>query len=558
MRPFSREAGQYAALLILLLGIAGIAVRQSLDYVATRIEGEDFVVISSFIYAITLGYMLIAGAFGLWAVKFASEAEGRRRVGRLIEAMDYMRDGLLTIDRKGRISGSNPAVKDIAGQDIQPLKPLREVFACLIEDDLKSLLSTREPFEVERRYVRKDRVQTLRFRSQPSEGIVLIFVSDVSLMETKRLYARQVAQLQLIGQIARGVANDFNGILSAISGHASLLPRLPPDSPDAQASIQSITRAADRGAALASHLLHLAMPNTAAPHPSMGGQYVVSAIEDLRNSLPDGWEFEVDLTSFPPVSLSAVKIEQVVLNLGLLAADSLDAPGVLRIIGAPPDRSNPLFSVGYQYAGVLLVTAGELTGAVMTETPRDQEDRTGVIISVLRSIIEQANGTLESLCSVQGTPIFRIALPRQSISGDISAEEEFGTELAPYVADWSILIATPAGANHPVTARLSELGAEVDLCNSFVSALARLEENEMPNGIIIDSRIIMDETRGLLRALLKLCPGSAVVVLCDEPESQSQQLEVDIVFLSHRVSTDRILFGLVEARGLSVRRTSVA
>ncbi len=558
MRPWSREAGQYALLLILLFGIAAIAVWQSLEFVSKRIEGEDLVIISTLIYAITFGYMLIAGAFGIWAIKFASEAEGRRRVGGLIEAMDYMRDGLLTMDRKGRISGSNPALREVAAQDIEQLQPIREVFPCLTEEDVKSLLNAREPYEVERRNVHDDRIHTLRFRSQPLEGFVLVFVSDVSLMEAKRLHARQLAQLQLIGQIARGVANDFNGILSAISGHASLLPRLPLDSPDAKASIDSITRAADRGAALASHLLHLAMPNTASPHPSMGPQYVIAAAEDLRSSLPDGWDCEVDLKTLPPVGLSAVKIEQVVLNLGMLAVDSVDTPGVLRIVGGPPDRSNPLFNVGHQYAGVLLVAAGELEGAVSADRQLEQEDRTGVIISVLRSIIEQGNGTLESLVSLGGAPVYRISLPRESLPQDATAEEEFGSELAPYVANWSVLFASPAGVNHPVSSRLTELGADVDVCNSFVSALARIEGSRVPDGIIIDNRVIMDEARGLLRALLKLCPGSAVVVLCDKPNEEAEQLEGDIVFLPNRVSTDRVLFGLVEARGLSVRRANAA
>jgi hypothetical protein len=105
---------------------------------------------------------------------------------------------------------------------------------------------------------------------------------------------------------------------------------------------------------------------------------------------------------------------------------------------------------------------------------------------------------------------------------------------------------------------LTDIGADVVVCNSFVAALARIESKPQPDGIIVDSRVIMEEARGLLRALLKLCPGSAVVVLCDRPQDLSEQLEGDIVFLSNRVSTDRVLFGLIEARGLSVKRSSTA
>jgi len=47
-----------------------------------------------------------------------SAGRGRRRVSRFVDAMDYLHDGLLATDRKGRITGSNPAARNIAGTDI--------------------------------------------------------------------------------------------------------------------------------------------------------------------------------------------------------------------------------------------------------------------------------------------------------------------------------------------------------------------------------------------------------------------------------------------------------
>ena len=61
MRLFPREAWNYAFLLILLFGIASLAVWQALTYFQTRIPHEEFLVVTAVLWSLTLGFMLIAG-----------------------------------------------------------------------------------------------------------------------------------------------------------------------------------------------------------------------------------------------------------------------------------------------------------------------------------------------------------------------------------------------------------------------------------------------------------------------------------------------------------------
>ena len=75
--------------------------------------------------------------------------------------------------------------------------------------------------------------KTFRFRSQPSSelhslGLRLIQISDVTLIRKQQQRQRQFARLQLVGNIAHGVAHDFNNILCSIAGYASLLGHLMP------------------------------------------------------------------------------------------------------------------------------------------------------------------------------------------------------------------------------------------------------------------------------------------------------------------------------------------
>ena len=55
--------------------------------------------------------------------------------------------------------------------------------------------------------------------------------------------------------------------------------------------------------------------------------------------------------------------------------------------------------------------------------------------------------------------------------------------------------------------------------------------------------------------MLNRCPSAEVVVLFENPQEDSEQLDTDIVFLSNRVSTEKIVFGMVEARSLAIKRT---
>jgi len=326
MRHISRETLGYAVLLVILFAIATLAVWSTLSYLRDNIAHDEFRVAAVLVWSLTLGFMLIAGAFGLWAIQFAAEAEGRRRVGRFVDAMDYLQDGLLAVDSKGNVTGANPAARALAHADAVKDKTLREVFDCLSEEDTAMLLTPAEPQEVERRSAQGEMARVLRFRSQPSEGLSLILLSDVTSMNARRQHSRQVARLQLIGQIARGVAHDFNNLLCAISGHASLLSRMPPGSPELAGSVRAIAQSVEKGSSLAGHLLQLSRTEGMGAASRSVRESVQAAAESLRNSLSIDWRVEFQVGDMPALALSGAQVEQIVLNLGLLVADASSQP----------------------------------------------------------------------------------------------------------------------------------------------------------------------------------------------------------------------------------------
>jgi len=558
MKAFPREALSYGILLVILLGIASLAALQTIDFLEGLIPDEPHrQTVSLLIWTFTLGFMLIAGAFGLWAIRFSAHAEARRRVGHFVDSMDYLRDGLVTVDRRGRITGANPAARIFAAGRIAKGTTLQQAFPDLTETEVTVLLTSEEPQEIERRVQHGPAWRTVRFRSQSSEGLTLILLSDITAMNAQRLHNRQRARLQLIGQISRGMAHDFNNILCAISGHAALLRRLPPGSVEAADSINAILQSVQKGSALAGHLMALSKTHADADYTVSVLQAAQLAAEDLRSSLPDAWQVETDLQEMPAVALPSNQIEQLILNLGLLAADALTAPGVVRVATVPFDGT-AVAEAGGEYAGAVVVTAYSLTSTNITPEPlREREVEPGAILAVVRSLVEGVGGLLQTLEGTNRLPIYRLVLPRGLRATHQQKKEHEVGELAHYVANWSAILAAPAGKHVSLEESLRRIAVRVKRVPDIPSLLAGIEAPQPPDAVIVDDQLLIREPKAVLRAILKLCPKVALVTFVSGTELRAADLSEHVAFVPSDADTAAVVLAMVQARGLALNRRNI-
>jgi len=552
-RLMPREAWGYGALLVLLLTTAGIAAWYTIGYIGDQIQGEAFRIAAFLVWSLTLGFMLIAGAFGLWAIRFSAEAESRRRIGRVVDAMHYLSDGLAAIDSKGHIQGSNPAIKQLSGCVVTPNAHLSEVFPCLSNREIKLLANARTPREIEHDTENAEGPRTLRFRSQPSEGLTLVLASDVPAMNDQRIRRRQTARLQLIGELAQAVAHDFDNLLCGISGHASLLTRVAPGSREMEKSIAAISDSSRRGVALANHLLELANLSVAA-HPSDAvGEHVKTAVEALRGSLPEQWQVEHVVQEEPrTVALTGMQVEQVVLNLGLLTADYLTQPGVLQVsvgkfAGREPARPD------HGLAGTIRITAYDAgSEKPPEEIIKECPAQTGVIASVIRTTLESAGGYLDCFVAAHGGIAYEVGLPYGQAKTDDS--EEIPDELKTYVSRWTVLYGGTRKESSDLDGRMRQAGLTVNRLDDIAAILACIEEDSSVDAMLLQERLLGKEPRALLRAILKVRPACGVVVLCENVEISSRGLTDDIVFLSSGAEISRVVLGLIDSKGLAAHR----
>ena len=186
----------------------------------------------------------------------------------------------------------------------------------------------------------------VRLRDQPEEPValtiagarglgdaaVLLSIKDNSEESRLKKQVAQATKMQAVGQLAGGVAHDFNNILTGIIGHCDLMMlRHTPGDSDYD-DIQQIKNNSNRAASLTRQLLAFSRQQTLRPQ-ILQLPDVVSEISNLLQRLMGE---TVSLVVKHGRNLGAVRadpgqLEQVVVNLAVNARDAMPRGGTLTI-----------------------------------------------------------------------------------------------------------------------------------------------------------------------------------------------------------------------------------
>ena len=114
MKFVYRGIWRYTWQMIALLVIASVAIHSTVTFLEDQIanpptEGPILPFGTLWVFwAMVVGFMFLVGGLSLWTLQFATESESLRRVGNLVDAMKMIKDALVSLDTKGRLTGSNP------------------------------------------------------------------------------------------------------------------------------------------------------------------------------------------------------------------------------------------------------------------------------------------------------------------------------------------------------------------------------------------------------------------------------------------------------------------
>lgn len=341
------------------------------------------------------------------------------------------------------------------------------------------------------------------------EAAVLLSLSDSSEETQLKRQVAQATKMQAVGQLAGGVAHDFNNVLTAIIGTCDLmLLRHTPGDSDYD-DIQQIRANSNRAAALTRQLLAFSRQQTLRPEVLQLPDVVSEVGPLITRLLGEKITYYVQHDrNLGPVRADPQQLEQVIMNLAVNARDAIQSrgKGVGRItLMTRSVKANQVIKFGNEVLPsadytVLIVqdTGGGIPDQVLPKlfepffTTKDQGKGTGLGLSTAYGIVKQSGGFIfvDNLKDGNGKPTgarFTIYFPVHH--GEVThrpATPELETN-----SDWSvggrILLVEDEDMVRAVAERaLARAGYEVIACADGEEGLAAISQGQEFDIVVSD------------------------------------------------------------------------
>jgi two-component system, cell cycle sensor histidine kinase and response regulator CckA len=272
-------------------------------------------------------------------VRRMSEDELRRSEARF-RALAEASPAAIFIAEDRRLIYANPTLREITGYAREQLigtDPLDLLHPADREaTEARLSLLERGQLDRERQDVRirtpdgSDRWIDLTISAVPYENRSGVLGTGIDISERKQLEAgmHQRQQLEALGQLAGGVAHDFNSLLLVITGHVErLLDGLQPGDALREA-VEAIERATRRAAAQTEHLLAFGRRQRLVARSVDIGAVIAELEPGLRAEAGDRVRPVLRLADcLPAVCVDRLRLEQVLLSLFVNARDAMPEGG---------------------------------------------------------------------------------------------------------------------------------------------------------------------------------------------------------------------------------------
>ncbi len=410
------------------------------------------------------------------------EAALKEREREYQELIENMSSAIVVHSADTKILISNPMAENLLGltKDQMQGKTALDPSWCFISEDHTPFLPAEYPVNqaissgkpLKRKMLgicRPDRVDPVwvlcdAYPIIDADGHILkVVVSFVDVTEHKlaerereKLEAQllQSQKMEAVGQLAGGVAHDFNNMLSVINGYSEMILREIDTSDPKYERIMEINKAGGRSADLTRQLLAFARKQTIDPKVLDINDTVEGMLNMLRRLIGENiglvWEPAANVWK---VKVDPVQINQILANLIVNARDAISGTGRIVIETGKADldevfcKEHPDFIPG-KYVVLEVSDNGCGMDKKTIEhifepffTTKKLGEGTGLGLATVFGIVKQNNGYVNVYSELGKGTTFKIYLPRH-ISEDGQAEEKLknnevagGTEVILLVED---------------------------------------------------------------------------------------------------------------------------
>jgi two-component system, cell cycle sensor histidine kinase and response regulator CckA len=350
---------------------------------------------------------------------------------------------IAAVDADGKVLGWNAAAERMFGWTVEEVlaRPLPNVPDDRLEESaafrqrllagqcISDLVTTRQRKDGKRIEVSVS-TAPLRDVSDTAVGVIFMY-SEVTERRQLEEQLRQAQKMEAVGQLAGGVAHDFNNVLAVIMSYGDLmLGELGADDP-MSADLREVTAAAARAAGLTRQLLAFSRRQVLQPHVVQLNTLITNLEKMLRRLLRENIELTMKLeTGLGYVYADAGQIEQVLVNLVVNARDAIPDAGDIAIAtsNVELDAEYGRLHAGAPAGAYIMVSVGDTGGGMTPEiqarifepffTTKERDRGTGLGLSTVYGIVKQSGGFVWCYSEPGKGTTFKIYLPRVESADD--------------------------------------------------------------------------------------------------------------------------------------------
>ncbi len=355
-------------------------------------------------------------------------------------------------------------------------------------------------------------------------SVVRIVLRDITLKKKIDEKVLQAQKIDSIGNLTAGIAHNFNNILTAILGSASIMKRKVAADQRLTKYLDLIETTSRRGAAMTRQLNTFARKDTPQFNPVDMNTIIDQTLRLFEATMPKTVHIRFTASTEPViVDGDDGQLQQALLNLCLNSRDAMPNGGVLKVECAPAlldevqaaqlanGKAGPYVRLEVTDSGSGIPQENLQRVFEPLFTTKEPGKGTGLGLSVVYGIVRSHNGNITVESEVNSGTTFTMYLPRSQRSGAIRAEQKAASDIVGG-SERILLIEDEISVGRVGSDILSELGYTIELAENGRDAIDRLGGGRPFDLVILDMNMPRLGGRETFKLVKEICPSMRVIV----------------------------------------------